>query len=79
MAIVVSLLHTPVAANPLPTWWPCARVDTTAVGAICTDVEVGSVEKGASPLPIDQIRPQLTGKEEGSATAGGAATTVRCR
>ena len=58
----------------------CARVDAVAVGAICTDVEVGSVGKGTPPHPIDRVRPQLTGRGEGATTdGGGAATTARRR
>jgi hypothetical protein len=50
------------------------------MGAICADVEVRSARKRASPRPIDRIRPQLTGRGEGTATGGGgAATTARRR
>jgi hypothetical protein len=50
------------------------------MGAIYADVEVRSAGKGESPRPIDRIRPQLTGRGEGTATGGGgAATTARRR
>jgi hypothetical protein len=49
------------------------------VGAIYADVEVGSTGEGAPPRPIDQIRPQLTGRGEGAATGGGGAAMTACR